>query len=201
MSKKYLVHIVAVDENNGIGYKDGLLFRIKKDLQQFKRLTMGHVCIAGSKTYDHLPPLKGREMVRLTRKCKEYREDYAEENRVIGSVKEYLDGKHWNESGPAYVIGGGEVYAATLQDVSVIVMTRIHATAENCDTFYPDFLTERKPLYCTESSRHVDEDSGVSYSFVIYGYDREHLRDFLTRKAKVEKDERQKAESAMARKT
>ena len=56
MSKKYLVHIVAVDENNGIGYKDGLLFRIKKDLQQFKRLTMGHVCIAGSKTYDHLPP-------------------------------------------------------------------------------------------------------------------------------------------------
>jgi dihydrofolate reductase len=91
-------------------------------------------------------------------------------------------------SNPIFIIGGGEVYKETLKDVSVIMLTRIHAKAEKVDTWYPDFLSERRPKYCTESSRHTDEKTGLEYSFHIYGYDKEDLKNFLRHKAKRGKD-------------
>lgn len=188
MTKEYLVHIVAVDENNGIGFKDQLLFRIKEDLQNFKKLTMGCAVIAGSKTINTMPNLVGRSMYRFTRNADKPLTGKLVNN--ITNIKGWLDGNKSSVKRPVFIIGGGEVYKETLNDVSVIVLTRIHGTAENCDTWYPDFLTDRKPLYCTESSRHVDPISGLEYSFHIYGYDREDLKHFLQHKAKADRNER-----------
>lgn len=186
MSSKYLVHIVAVDENNGIGFEGNLLFPIKEDLKHFKRLTMGHDCIAGSKTLDGLPPLRNRTLIRMTRDPMKY---LSSADHVICKGEDWL--KQKGKGKRAFIIGGGEVYKETLKDVSVIMLTRIHAKAEKCDTYYPDFLSERKPLYCAESTRHIDEATGLEYSFHIYGYDKKHLVDFISYKQKVEQYERQ----------
>ena len=51
--------IVCVDQNWGIGKDGKLLFRIKEDMQHFKRLTMGHTVIMGRKTLESLPGKKG----------------------------------------------------------------------------------------------------------------------------------------------
>lgn len=192
MSKKYFVHIVAVDENNGIGFEDKLLFRIKKDMEQFKRLTLNCDVIAGSKTVKTLPPLKGRTLIQLTRKPLE------NVNNCLASINSICDltfgfPTRNVEPKPIFIIGGGEVYKETLKDISVIVLTRIHAKAEKVDTWYPDFLTVRKPTYCTESIRHKDPVTGLEYSFAIYGYNRGHLKHFLNFKHKREKDEKYKA--------
>lgn len=195
MSKKYFVHIVAVDENNGIGFEDKLLYRIKKDLEQFKRLTLHSTVVAGTKTIETLPPLKGRNVVRLTRNPNIDNNDIS----VINNIKDLIP-KHVNwrteAGGPIFIIGGGEVYKETLNDISVIVLTRIHAKAEKVDTWYPDFLSVRKPTYCTESVRHKDPVSGLEYSFAIYGYDRGHLKHFLNYKHKRDRDEKFKTTKA-----
>ncbi len=198
MTKEFLVHIVAVDENNGIGFKDNLLFPIKNDLKNFRKLTMGCTVIAGTKTVKTLPVLKGRTLVQLTRNPQNHTVQNDKVSAVISNVKGYLKGSTNNVHKPVFIIGGGEVYKETLKDVSVIVLTRIHAKAENCDTFYPDFLTERPPVYCSESTRHVDEATGLQYSIHIYGYDREHLKQFLQHKAKAEYNEREAAKKALA---
>lgn len=206
MSKKYFVHIVAMDENNAIGFEDKLLFPISDDLKRFKRLTRGHVVIAGTKTIKTLPLLLDRTVLHLTRDVDKYpHPDGHHVKKRIENIDEaklgYAEPAHWAE--PIFIIGGGEVYASTLDQASVIVMTRIHAKAEKADAWYPDFLELRRPPYCTESERHVDPKSGVEYSYVIYAYDREHLKHFLKYKAKRDKEhaEESKAKTVMASKS
>ena len=44
--------IVAINKNNGIGYKNELLYWLPNDLKRFKTLTTGHTIIMGRKTLD-----------------------------------------------------------------------------------------------------------------------------------------------------
>lgn len=201
MSKKYFVHIVAVDENNAIGFEDKLLFPISEDLKRFKRLTRGHVVIAGTKTVNTLPLLLDRTVLHLTKNVKKFLSpDGYKIKKRIENIDEAKTG--WAEpihcAEPIFIIGGGEVYTSTLDQASVIVMTRIHAKAEQADAWYPDFLELRRPPYCTESERHTDPKTGVEYSYVIYAYDRDHLKHFLKYKAKRDKEH---AEESKAKKT
>lgn len=195
MSNKYFVHIVAVDENNGIGFEDKLLFRISEDLKQFKRLTLGNVVIAGTKTIKTLPKLVNRHVVCLTRKEIPFTINDKSDLTLVNDIN-VIKTSGWsvggNKAEPLFIIGGGEVYKETLKDVSVIILTRIHAKAKNVDTYYPDFLTLRKPTYCTESTRQVDSKTGLEYSFLIYGYDKNHLKHFLNFKHRRDKDEKYK---------
>lgn len=191
MANDYLVHIVAVDENNGIGYKDKLLFRIKDDLKNFRKLTLHGIVIAGTKTINTLPVLKERTVVQLTRTPDKYRPN-EKVSEVISNIKGYLRGKHDKTIKPNFIIGGGEIYKETLQDVSIIVLTRIHAKAQKCDTYYPDVLTERIPTWTTSSKVMYDEETGIAFSFHIYAYNKDHLKHFLKFKHQRDKDEKLK---------
>lgn len=204
MSNKYFVHIVAVDENNAIGFEDKLLFPLRDDLQRFKRLTRAHCVIAGTKTLSTLPMLLDRNVVHLTRTPEKFNHpDGYRVKKIIKNINEAKLG--WAEPPskpePIFIIGGGEVYKSTLDEVSVIVMTRIHAKAEKADAWYPDILTERKPLYCTESIPMVDEKTGVKFSYVIFGYDKGHLKHFLNYKAKRDKEYAEETKAALVRKS
>ena len=62
--------IVAVDSNWAIGRAGGMLFHLPKDLQYFKRMTLGKTLVMGRATLDSLPggrPLPGRSSIVLTR--------------------------------------------------------------------------------------------------------------------------------------
>ena len=61
--------IVAASQNGVIGKDGALPWRISEDMKRFKRLTMGHPCIMGRKTWDSIPdkPLPGRTNIVVTR--------------------------------------------------------------------------------------------------------------------------------------
>src|SRR5438477_9882887 len=60
--------IVAVGENGVIGRGGQLPWRLSADLQQFKRLTMGHTIVMGRRTWESIGrPLPGRKTVVVTR--------------------------------------------------------------------------------------------------------------------------------------
>jgi dihydrofolate reductase len=98
----------AIAAINKLGYlgKDGqLMWHCKEDLKWFKQITMGKKCLVGRKTYEALPNLPGRELI------------------VVGAghntLEEALDLK------PDIVIGGGQIYRATINMIDKIHLSII----------------------------------------------------------------------------
>ena len=65
------MHLIAVvDENWGLGRRNGLLFRLPPDMRRFQSLTTGGVVIMGRRTLESFPggrPLKDRLNLVLSR--------------------------------------------------------------------------------------------------------------------------------------
>ena len=63
--------VVAASDNNAIGLKGNLLWRLPDDMQFFKDITWGHHVLMGRKSWEALPekyrPLPGRKNIVVTR--------------------------------------------------------------------------------------------------------------------------------------
>ncbi len=131
--------IVAVDENNGIGKNNDLLWHLPDDLKFFKQQTTGHIVIMGRKNYESIPekyrPLPNRENVVLTRNAS-YR---AEGCKVFHSLEECLDFYKNEEDRIVFITGGGEIYKQSIEQdlVDQMYITTVHATYD-ADTFFPE---------------------------------------------------------------
>ncbi len=129
-----VTHIVAVQEDGGIGKDGKLLHRYKDDMAWFQRQTMGSVILMGRKTWESLPGhLPGRINVVLTHGEGSYGD------ATFRSVDKALE---WCETTyptkPVFVIGGAEIYKATLHLTHQIFLTKFHGRGDPADTFYPD---------------------------------------------------------------
>ena len=128
--------IAALARDGGIGKDGGLLFRLRSDLEQFKRRTLGAPVIMGRKTWESLPrrPLPGRLNVVLSRRTG-YR---AEGARVAPDLEAALALARASGAAEAFVIGGEAVYAAALPRADRLVLTHVDAAA-GADAFFPAF--------------------------------------------------------------
>ena len=97
--------IVAITENNAIGKDNKLLFRLKKDLQNFKEVTTGQIVVMGRKTFESIgKPLPNRVNAVIT------------SNKVIEGVKVYSSLTNAIEKlkmefpeKEIFIIGGGQI--------------------------------------------------------------------------------------------
>jgi dihydrofolate reductase len=139
MNKKHKIkmeiHIIAcLDENNAIGYKNELLFRIVKDMRFFREKTLNTTIIMGRKTAESLPsmrPLKGRQNIVLTRngdseivrtlRNRGFTCVTSWEHAMIASTNEII-----------YVIGGAQIYESALERdiVTSMFLTHVHTSFE-----------------------------------------------------------------------
>ncbi len=158
--------IVAVDENFGIGYKNDLLFPIKKDLQRFKELTTGQVVVLGRKTLDSLPngkPLPNRHHIVLTKNTEMVS---TEQLTVCHSIPELLEEiKKWEAEKEVFLIGGGMVYDLLLPHCQKAYITKIEKTFE-ADTHFKNL--DQSPEWSLAEQSEKAEESGVAYSFCLY---------------------------------
>lgn len=139
--------IVAVAENGVIGRDGDLPWKMSTDLKTFRRITMGKPIIMGRKTFQSLgKPLDGRTNIVVTRD-----ENFSAEGAVVvPSVDAALEAartalvpRSVSDDLPAtgddpetIVIGGAEIYRATLPFADRIYLTEIHAKPEG-DTYFP----------------------------------------------------------------
>ena len=66
---KERIIIAAIDNNNGIGKDNKLLYRLPDDLKRFKKITTGNIVIMGRNTYDSIgKALPNRENIVITSK-------------------------------------------------------------------------------------------------------------------------------------
>lgn len=108
--------IIAIGENGAIGLNGELPWRCKADLKHFKALTMGKKLVVGRKTFEKLPPLKGRSIHVLS--------------RGIRSIEAQI-----NLIKPDFIVGGKSIYEQTLHLCDVIHVSIINDYTEG-DVFY-----------------------------------------------------------------
>lgn len=162
--------IACVNKSLALGDGTDLMYHIKSDLMNFKRITDGNIVVCGRKTYESLPkrPLKNRINVVLTRD-KNYVADGAIVLHSVSEVIEYCN--QYNDSGmEVYIIGGGEIYNMFLSSSDVIV-DAIYLTVVNEEKdgkikfpFNPSENEDWKLFY--HSCPQIDNQ--IEYTFDIY---------------------------------
>jgi dihydrofolate reductase len=150
MARPKLYHIVAVAENNVIG-KDGKLpWHFSSDLKYFKQTTMQSTLIMGRKTFESIggKPLPGRPNFVLSRKPK---------NQTGVSFFESIE-KALEQvvTEKAFIIGGGEIFKQTQNQVDGIYLTKIDRKYEG-DAFYPNIPN----AYQQQSSKVLQENPKI----------------------------------------
>ena len=151
--------VVAVADNDVIGRRNELPWRLPADLRHFKSLTWGLPILMGRKTYLSIGrALPGRLNLVLTRS-----DVFAPDDCTI--VRSLDDARRAAAAGVLMVIGGAEIYRLCLPEASCIHLTRVHATIDDGDAFFSEW---RDSMWCeTARERHEpDETNEHAYSFV-----------------------------------
>jgi len=152
--------IAAIGQNNELGKNGRMPWHIPEELAYFKRTTMGHTLIMGRKTFESLPGiLPGRPHVIVTRDT-----TYAPADTVgitvihdLGQIANYPD---------AFIIGGGEIYSATLHLAQKLYLTRIHAGFD-ADTFFPMVTPTDFQLVSASEVQHSAKQN-LSFTYEVY---------------------------------
>lgn len=160
--------IVAVAENNVIGYKNNLIWHLPNDMRYFKETTLNHFIISGRKNYVSIPlkfrPLIHRTNIVLTRDI-----DFKEENCIIKhSLEEALTFAKKNDQNKVFIIGGGQIYKEALEKniVDTLYITHVHDKFEG-DTFFPTLDLKQWKIIKNEF-HEKDEKHKHSYTFAVY---------------------------------
>lgn len=154
-----LTLVVAVDANNGIGINNQLPWHLPEDLAHFKRTTSGHPIIMGRKTFDSIGrPLPNRRNIVITRNAA-WKHDGVEAVTSIAAAKALVG------DAPAFIIGGGQIFADTLAEADRLIVTHIDKTFD-CDAFFPAI----DPALWKEVAReqHHSDANGFDFSYVTY---------------------------------
>ena len=154
--------IVAIAENNAIGFENKLLYWLPNDLKRFKALTTGHTIIMGRKTFESLPKgaLPNRRNIVLSRQ----EIDFPGAER-FHSLEAALSQCCSDEE--VYIIGGASVYQDAMHLADKLCVTHIDDTPEQADAFFPEIDSSIWEENYRES-HPMDEKHHYSYSFVDY---------------------------------
>lgn len=154
--------IVAVGQNNEIGYNNDLIWKIKEDLTFFKNVTMNSYIIMGKKTYDSMPKkLSGRTFIVLSKNQNFTLESSGYLHREVEETLSFITKKNEDYF---WVIGGAMIYKQFLPYVNVMHMTKIEQTFSAADTFFPELNSNEWNLKCGEK---LNSPEGIVYSHNI----------------------------------
>ncbi|MGM9319934.1 dihydrofolate reductase [Deinococcus aquaticus] len=153
-----LVGIVAVTENGVIGRGGGMPWHLPADLAHFRSLSRGKPNIMGRKVWDSLGgrPLPGRENIVLTRN----EAFVAPDAQVVYSPQGALAAA--GDAPEVAIIGGAEVYALFLPQLSRVELTLIHARLDG-DTFLPELGSGW--VVTQETQRAADDANAFDLTF------------------------------------
>ncbi|MDD3480640.1 MAG: dihydrofolate reductase [Patescibacteria group bacterium] len=157
MSAKISI-IVATAKDRAIGKDNCLLWDIPADLKHFKELTSGHPVIMGQKTFESIGrPLPGRTNIVL---CKE---GVSNEGCItVNSIPEAIRRAKSVDNEEVFIIGGGSIYAQTLELADRLYLTLVEGDY-GADTYFPEYEHLFKNLVFSESG----ESNGYRYKFLV----------------------------------
>lgn len=150
-----------MDKNRVIGKDNDLPWRIPRELQYVKKITMGSPIVMGRKNYASIGrPLPGRRNIVLTRN----KEFIAEGCEIAHSVEEVLN--LCNDEKEVFIFGGEEIYKLFLPLVDKLYLTKINYAFEG-DTYFPEVDLNLWNEVSKEKGV-TDDKNPYEYSFHVY---------------------------------
>jgi len=147
--------IVAVDKNNCIGRGNDLAWHVPLDFKYFKDTTKGHPIIMGRKTFESIgKPLPNRLNIVLTRDKSSVLDDNVVVTDEISKAIEFAKEQEDFDASKIFIIGGAQIYKASLDETDLFYVTRINTEVESGDAFYPA-LPEAVKLISSKEAHDV----------------------------------------------
>lgn len=153
--------VVAIDKNRGIGADNDLLWvrDLPADLAHFKKLTTGGSIIMGRKTFESIGrPLPNRENIVVSRTPTGVQ-------GVLTAMS--LDSAYELARYPIFVIGGGQIYMAAINEMDVLYVTEVQAEFPQATVFFPQI---DKTVWREVSREHHEADDKNKYAFDFVEY-------------------------------
>ena len=147
--------VAAMANNNVIGNKGVIPWKIKSEQQRFRNLTQGKTIIIGRISYEEISnPLPDRKIIVISG-TKKFNGCI-----TVSSLAEALDIAK-NEA-EIFIAGGGQVYRDTIELADMLYLTKIDLTVDG-DVFFPKFDESQ---YVKIYEEQVDND--IPYTFYTY---------------------------------
>jgi dihydrofolate reductase len=164
-----MINIIAAiqSKDNGLGYKNDLLYQLPEDMKHFRDTTSGHVVIMGRKTWESIPekfrPLPNRDNIVITRNT-----DYVATGAIVVHALEeaILLAKNNFPEKEIFIVGGGEIYKQALPLAGRLYLTLIDGD-KLADVFFPeykDIFTHEKIL----QKKAPSFTTGLQYSISLF---------------------------------
>lgn len=152
--------VVAMSDNRAIGKDNQLLWHLPRDLQHFKKITLGKPILMGRKTFQSIGrPLPGRQNIILTQD----KEFIAEGCVIVNSIQGALDSIKNQEE--VCVIGGADIYRQMLPILNRIYLTIVHHEFA-ADAYFPELDSDEwKEIERVECE--ADEKNMYACSFIL----------------------------------
>lgn len=159
--------IVAVADNLAIGKGNDIPWHISEDLKYFRRVTSGHPVIMGRRTFESIGrPLPKRTNIVVTRGF-EACDGIIQVSSLDEAYEAAAQAVMPEGDDKCFVMGGGQLYAAAMEDADRLYVTHVHTVIEDAEAFFPQidlsvWDVESRGGECT------DPESGLVYEFVTY---------------------------------
>lgn len=150
-----------------IGHAGGLPWHLPEDLAHFRAVTHGAPVIMGRRTWESLPerfrPLPGRANIVITRDAS-CRSQGAQQASGLGAALVLAAGQG---EGPAWVIGGGRLLEAALDDADLLEVTELDLVVDG-DTHAPEPGPEWSVVAADPAEGWHTAAEGLRYRFLRY---------------------------------
>ena len=155
--------IAAMSRNRVIGVDNALPWNMPNDLAYFFRVTKGHHIIMGRRNYEaNGRALPDRVNIVITRN----NSYHAPGCIVVETIEEALKYSQDNDQKEIFIVGGGEIYKATLDITDKIYLTIIDTELEG-DVFFPKLNLNHWRMTFREA-HSADESNPFNYTYYIY---------------------------------
>ena len=154
--------IVAAAKNHAIGKNNQMLWYMPEDFKYFKNQTWGLPVLMGRRTFQALEStaLPGRLNIILSRD-KNFKAEGAVVVQKLEDALFMAQEHHYNE---LMVIGGAEIYKLLLPKAGRVYLTRIDATFEDADAYFPE-LNPREWELAASYPHEADDENPYAYNF------------------------------------
>lgn len=157
--------IVAKSENNVIGRNNELPWHLKDDLQNFKKITMGHHILMGRKTFQSIgKALPGRMSLVVSSESKANSDNVLWFNSIFRAIKQ----AERNGETELFIIGGEQIFRSALSLADRIYLTEVKAVVDG-NVFFPQLSLKN---WKKVSEQHYTKNADNDFDFDILILDR-----------------------------
>jgi dihydrofolate reductase len=155
-----------------IGKAGDMPWHLPEDMSHFSRLTTGHPVIMGRKTWESFPdkyrPLPDRTNIVITRQAAWRDTPGADGAVAVASLDDaLLESQFVAGHETVWIIGGGEIFAQSLDLADVAVVTTIDTNAEG-DTFAPELGYDWTASASLPANGWLTSANGTRYRITLW---------------------------------